>query len=447
MQLDQALELAKDDKQRAVAQLALARLDQTEARHESALERLDVLEGLLGPNDAELRSEALGWRSRICWLTGRWDEALSSSNAAVAALAGLPESPQLARALARRSQLEMLKHHPDAVDHAIEAIAVARRVGDSFAEINAGINLFTEQATLGVAPDAGELLAIVAAAAEAGVYEEAYRAIVNFIWSAVGYLPIDRIEQVVLEARRRIGDVPPPESIATYLEMSVASMLLIPAARWAEAEEIVDRLEENALPATARIVWLSVVAGLAFRRGEMEKAGQLLEPFRSLALSSGEPQRIVPMACVVLPWLALADEKDELRSLTEQLVAALDERWPAVLTTVPLVRALATIGEADLLSRVSHSMRSTPNVSAKVESSLLAADGLLALLQGRASDAVEQLTAAVETERAMGYTFDAACLDLDLAEALEAAGDAPAAEQARARSASVLEALGCVNPF
>ena len=185
MQLNQALDLADDDTQRATAELALARVDQTEGQHESALARLDVVEVLLGPDDAELRSEALGWRSRVSWLTARWDEALSSANAAVAALDGLPESPQLARALARRSQIEMLKHHPDCVDHAIEAIAVARRVGEPFAEVNAAINLFTEQSTLGVPPDADELLAIVEAAAEAGVYEEAYRAIVNFIWSAV----------------------------------------------------------------------------------------------------------------------------------------------------------------------------------------------------------------------------------------------------------------------
>ena len=447
MQLDQALELAGDDKQRAAAQLALARLDQTEGSYESALERLDVLEGLLEVDDAELRSEALGWRSRVSWLTGRWDEALSSSNAAVAALADLPESPQLARALARRSQSEMLKHHPDAIGHAIEAIAVARRVGDSFAEVNARINLFTEQATVGVAPEADELLAIVEAAAEAGVYEEAYRAIVNFIWSTAGFLTIDRIDQVVLDARRRVGDVPPPESIADYLELSVASMLSIPAARWAEADEIVDTLDESAFSTSARILWLSVVGSLAFRRGKMEEAGQHLEQFRSLALSSDEPQRILPMACAVMPWLALANKRDELRSLTEQLLASIDDRWPAVLTAVPVARALATAGEADLLSRVSDSMRRSPSVSAKLVSSLGAADGLLAFLQGRADDAVEHLAAAVEIESAVGYTYDAACLDLDLAEALVAAGDPKAAEQVRARSASVLDPLGCMNPF
>ncbi len=446
-QLDQALELAHDDRQRAGAQLAFARLDQTEGRHKSALERLDVLEELLGPDDAELRSDALGWRSRVCWLTGRWDEALSSANAAVAALDGLPESRQLARALARRSQIEMLKHHPDAVDHATEAIAVARRVGDSFAEVNARINLFTEQATRGVATDPDELLAIVGAARDSGAYEEAYRAIVNFIWSAVGYLPVSRIELVALEARGLIVDFPPPESVGPYLELSVAAMLLVPAGRWAEAEAILAECEAGPEIAAPRILWLWLVGGLALRRGDVEAAAPLLTELRSLALSSGEPQRIVPMACVVLPWLMLVDERDDLRSLTEQIVASLDGQWPSVLTIVPIVRTLAALRETELLSRITDSIRRTPYVSAELETSLAAAEGLLALQQGRADDAVERLTAAAKTERERGYTYDAACLELDLAAALEAAGNRTGAEEVRGRSASVLEELGCVNPF
>jgi hypothetical protein len=61
--------------------------------------------------------------------------------------------------------------------------------------------------------------------------------------------------------------------------------------------------------------------------------------------------------------------------------------------------------------------------------------------------AIERLTAAVEAERELGYLYDAACLELDLARALEAHGDADAAEETRERAASVLAPLGCVNAF
>ena len=141
--VDRALEFADDDA-RPVARLALARLEYAEGRFESVLKELEVIEAQLEPHDAELRSEVLAWRSRACWLTGRWDESFSSANAAVTALDGLPESPQLARALARLSQIEMLKHQVEAIGHAQEAIAVARRVDDAFAEVNARINLITE---------------------------------------------------------------------------------------------------------------------------------------------------------------------------------------------------------------------------------------------------------------------------------------------------------------
>jgi tetratricopeptide (TPR) repeat protein len=446
-QVERALELAVDDSRRAAGELALARLDATEALNDRALERLDVVESLLGPGDAELRSEALGWRSRVCWLSGRWDEALASAEGAVAALAGLPESPQLARALARHSQIEMLKQRQESVDHAREAIAVARRVGDGFAELNARINIFTQQATQGIAPDPDEIGSIVEGAVEAGEYEEGYRAIVNFIWSAGGYLPVDRVEVVVSEARERLADVPAPRSIGPYLEASIALCLLVPAARWEEADAVLAELGEREQEVTMRLVSLVVAGGLAFRRGEAQASNRLLQELRPLALASGEPQRIIPMAGVVLPWLARTERLEELRSSTNEILDVVHRNWPAVLDAVPVVRALAAAGETQLLERTTESIRETPNVSAQAQTAVMAADGLLALLQGRAGEAVEQLEVAIERKRQLGRAYDVACLELDLARALEAVGETAASSEVRTRAASVLEPLGCVNPF
>jgi class 3 adenylate cyclase/tetratricopeptide (TPR) repeat protein len=445
MQLERALELSVDHSRRAAGELAVARLDGIEARFDDALERLDAAEALLRPDDAELRSEALGWRSRICWLTARWDEALSSANGAVTALAGLPESPELARALARQSQIEMLQQRPESVGHAREAIAVARRVGDSFAELNSRINIFTQLATAGVAPDPEDVASIVEAAAEAGEHEEAYRAIINFIWSASGYEPIDRIELVVAEGRARLANVPPPKVIAPYLDVSFAMRILVPSARWTEADAVVEQAGE--VSETTRIAFMTVAGGLALRRGEAETAKQLLEELQPLALASGEPQRIIPMAGVVLPWLVVTGDLEELRALTEEILSTIDRGWPMVLDAAPVVRALAAAGETDLLARTIESIRKTPDVSANARTALLAAEGLLALLQGRADEAVERLKLATERERRLGHTYYAACLELDLARALETAGQKVAAQKAQARAAAVLEPLGCVNPF
>jgi hypothetical protein len=101
----------------------------------------------------------------------------------------------------------------------------------------------------------------------------------------------------------------------------------------------------------------------------------------------------------------------------------------------------------DLLERTTESTRGTPDLAGNAQTALITAEGLVALLNGRAGEAVEQLELATERERRLGRTYSAACLELDLADALEAAGRADTAKDVRSRAASVLEPLGCVNPF
>ncbi len=117
-----------------------------------------------------------------------------------------------------------------------------------------------------------------------------------------------------------------------------------------------------------------------------------------------------------------------------------------MLQILPVVRALAAAGETQLLVRTIEAIRET-DASANAHTAVLAGEGLLSLLEGRADEAVEQLEAAVERERELGHTYHASCLELDLARALEAAGQEAAAQKAQARAAAVLEPLGCVNPF
>jgi class 3 adenylate cyclase len=439
-QAERALEFA-DDETRPRARLALARVHYTEGTFDEVFAQLDQLESELDPADAQMRSDVLAWRSRTCWLTGRWDEAFSSAEAAVAALEGLPESPQLARALARLSQIEMLKHRAGALPHAEQAIEIAHRVNDVFAELNARVNLFTENATRGVAPSVDELLEIVERAIASGVQEEAHRAIVNFIWSGPGYLPLADIERAVEEATARAG--PAPGVLDRYLELSMAALIFLPSGRWEAVEATLAGVGERAAAST-RIVWLTISAELALRRGDLAAAEPFVEELTLTALASGEAQRIVPMACVSVPWLVASGSDDELASLVAAVADALDEEWPAVQTAVPVVRALAAGNDEELLVRALESMRHTPAgcQAAKLRTSLVAGDALLALLQDRNGEAVAGLEAAVAAEREDGWILSAACLELDLARALEAGGQPAAAAEARRRAASVLEPLG-----
>ena len=54
---------------------------------------------------------------------------------------------------------------------------------------------------------------------------------------------------------------------------------------------------------------------------------------------------------------------------------------------------------------------------------------------------------ATKRKRQFGRTYPAARLEVDLAQALEAAGQRDAPKEVRARAGSLLEPLDCVNPF
>jgi tetratricopeptide (TPR) repeat protein len=409
--LEAAYELGSSPNEKGTALITLAEATLWTGRTENALQWLDKADALKGLDDP-LRSDALAWRSRVSWLTGRWAEALRASDAAVGALEGLPESPQLARALARRSQIEMLRNRPEAAEHSREAIAVAERVGDSFAEINARINLFTVLASSdGVPPDSTEVLAIVERAAAIGALEEASRAVVNFIWSALGYLHVDEIEAT---ARAGLDGRPPPPSITNYVDLSIVAKLLVPAGRWAEADAMLDGLDPVQMTATADLVRKPTIGTLAYRRGDLHAAGRWLADVRELALGSGEAQRIVPMACAVFPWLYLSGQTDELGEATDEIFAAVGDQWPVVLTTDPIARTLATAGDTDRLLTFAQSLAAA--VAPKVgwmANNLAVAEGLVALADGRPGEAAEMLGAAAAEERRLGFAFDGACIALD----------------------------------
>ncbi len=443
--LEHALPLAADVDERATVFVTLGEASVGDGRWEEAKSWLDQVEELEGVDDMT-RSAALGWRSRVSWLTGEWDEALAAADAAVAALDGLPESVQLARALARRSQLEMLRNRAEALEHSREVIAVAKRVGDGFAEVNGRINLFTVQASsFGEPPDPDEVLAIVERALAVGEHEEAARAVVNFVWSALGFMPLERIEETAETALR--GQTP-PASIASYLKLTHVAKILIPAGRWAEADELLAPLAGGRLTTTSLLVLKPSLGTLALRRGDLDEAASWLDGIWKLSLRSGEVQRIVPAGCAVFPLLYLSGRADELREAGRDLLAAVGDQWPVVLSTDGVTRPLAAAGEVDLLRGLSESLAGamSPQVG-QLRNNHAVARGLLDLAEGRPAEAVEALRVAREFLGGAGYFFDAACVELDLAGALDAAGEGEEAARVRPKAEAFMASLDCVNPF
>jgi tetratricopeptide (TPR) repeat protein len=404
---------------------------------------LDVI-----PADAvELRSDALAWRSRVNWLSGGWESAVEAAQGAVEALRGLPESPQLARALARRSQLAMLRDSPDAESLSREALDVANRVGDRFAIVNAAINLTTVGALHGIPPNTVDALDLIVTAREIGATEEAYRALVNLVWSSAGYVPVDEVLETLAAGEAILENIPRPGGLGGYLPMSVVLVHLLPAGRLDEADGVLAAADVDDLNAITRLLWLGVRAQLLIRRGQVEDAGPLLSELRELTVASGEAQRIIPMACAYLPWAALTGRAEQLLSVAAETIERVGARWAATLTTLPAIRALSLAGEVDQLARWAEALARGPSRTGRLESSALAADGLLALHDGRHQDAIGRLSEAATMDRTLGYAFDAAAIELDLATALDAAGESDRATALRRSSEAFFASVGCVHPL
>lgn len=142
--LRRAVELAGGPRERALCLIGLGRAEQMVAPSDRDVEAFAAAhDAASASGDPRVLADALSWLSRAIWLSGRLEEALPAARAALEALSGLEETPQLARATARLSQLEMLGGLPQAERRARDAITLARRVGDTHAEVNARINLAT----------------------------------------------------------------------------------------------------------------------------------------------------------------------------------------------------------------------------------------------------------------------------------------------------------------
>ena len=448
---ERALELAPDDRSRYRALVALARAAIGEAGYDRAADRLEEARRLADElDDPWLRSEVLGWQSRIGWLAGRWDDAVRAADEGVAALEGLPESGVLATALARRSQLEMLRGVAEAEPHAREAIEVARRVGSDFAEVNARINLFTAEGARGVAPDPREIDDLLRRSVESQLWDELYRVIVNYLWTASPYVPIPDLERAVADATTQLTGAHSIEfgTFAQYMALSRAKFLWIPSGAWERVDEEI--AASGTVKATGSI-WLvdrEIVAGMAVRRGDLGTADRLLPAWIENAMASQEPQRIIPMASIALARAVVAGDAETIRSLTDSVLTAVDGRFQwTPLASAAIPRAAASIGDAGLLARLEETLAPS-TAGARYASAVLAAcGGLRALVEGRAADAVRLLAEVVDLERERGAAYNAACAELDLARAHDLAGDGAAAAGARSRADTVLAPLRCVHPI
>jgi hypothetical protein len=168
-----------------------------------------------------------------------------------------------------------------------------------------------------------------------------------------------------------------------------------------------------------------------------------------LALRTGEPQRVVPTAEVAGAFAATVGDHALLARVTDAVLGMSEQRWVANFSVAPLCRALSRAGDLDrlvslidMLERLAAVPRA-PRGHHRI--SLAAGRGLRALHEGEAGLARDELEVAVTLERELGRSLHVACLGLDLAVALERAGERERGEERRRESQATLASYGCVQ--
>ena len=254
--------------------------------------------------DAMRAGDTMRWLSRLHWFRGRGDEAHRYAVQAVAALEPLGPSGELAMAFSNMSQLGMLaSHDAQAIGWGEQAIALADQLGND--EILAHALNNVGAARLDEVGDAGwlELERSLELSLQRGLYEHVGRAFTNLATFAITNRDYRTGGTYVTRGLSFCGEHEFYMAEA-YLRVFRARRNFEQGAWDAALDEAEELLRQPGLSVAARIPALTVVGAVRLRRGA-ENAREPLDEARELALVTGEPQRIIPVAsaCVEHAWL------------------------------------------------------------------------------------------------------------------------------------------------
>ena len=233
--------------------------------------------------------------SRLHWVRGRGDEAHRYAAEAVASLEPLGPSEELAMAFSNMAQLAVLASHDDpAIGWGERAMELAARLGND--EILAHALNNVGAARTRATGDAGwrELERSLELSLRCGFQEHVARAYTNLAAIAIGNRDY-RAAAPHLEAGLAFCAEHELYMAEGYLR-ALRARLHFEQGAWSKAlEEAEELLRQPGLSIAARIPALTVLGRVLTRRGS-EGALAPLEEARALAVTTGEPQRIVSVA-------------------------------------------------------------------------------------------------------------------------------------------------------
>jgi class 3 adenylate cyclase len=400
--------------------------------------------------EREPAADALGWLSRVHWRAGRRAAAVAAAEEAVELLKGMPESPAMAHAKARRAQLAGLGAEPAQRALSLEALELARRVGDPFSIASSLANLAiaegneTATASFELADETQRI------ALEAGAIEEAARAAVNYLWNASDSAPLDDLDRAW---RVLFGRVERFEGVAFmygYGVISHALFVLYPQGRLDEVDAALRDRQFRSLASVGNLFpWIELDARVAALRGDLLAARTAMGSSLEMADAVGETQRISRMRGLAA---LLASLEGDAAAARRHVGVALESQRGRVCAglridlTAAAAAAFGRLGDEDALQWISAEL--DPHLAPLGVSGAIAARrslrGALRAVQGDNSGAAEDFAEVRQLYEDRQAWLPAAAAGLALAAALDAAGDAEAGRIARARSDAVLDPLGVV---
>lgn len=245
------------------------------------------------------RSDQVGhtlrWLSRLSWFLGQAGEAEQYAAEAVQLLETLPPDTRLAMAYSNRAQLSMLADNTaEAVRWGERAMALAESLGDTETLVHALTNVGTALLTAQDEQGRVHLERSLQLALERGWEEHVARAYTNLACCAVMSRDYPLAERLFQEGLAYCAEHD-LDSWATYMGAWLARARF-EQGNWDDAAQEATRvLERHRLPTAVKIPALVILGWVRVRRGDPGSAA-FLDEARTLALATGEVQRIVPVA-------------------------------------------------------------------------------------------------------------------------------------------------------
>jgi DNA-binding CsgD family transcriptional regulator/tetratricopeptide (TPR) repeat protein len=253
--------------------------------------------------------DALRWLSRLFWFMGDNVQAEDYSGKAIAILAPLPPSPELARAYCNRADLRMEAHEAEAaIESAQRAIELAERFADSEILCDASKTLGIIRLITGDTAGWADLHRALQLALAAGLQEHVGRAYNDLAAMAVSRRQYGQASGY-MQAGLAYCEEHDLDWVRTYM-LAYRARMRFEQGDWNAASEDVEAvLRSPRTPAMTRIPALRTLAHLRVRRGDPDASGPMQEA-RALAGPTPVPQRAGMLAVVCAEAAWLADDRD-----------------------------------------------------------------------------------------------------------------------------------------